>query len=161
MSQELPDSHKQDDDLIEMHEIEELESFDPAESEDRMLVGFDRRLVSGSPEEKISHRKDSLKPTEIENVTWCWRESAAPADEYKQNASTMLRKSVCVGGNQTTVLRIWYRWMQEVSTRTIRRRLQQSGLTARRPLLTHARRRTTDVFAANGVMKEGCSGRME
>ncbi|GFX76704.1 transposable element Tcb1 transposase [Trichonephila clavipes] len=40
-----------------------------------------------------------------------------------------------VGRNQTTVMRMCDRWMQEVSTRTIRRRLQQSGLSARRPLL--------------------------
>ncbi|GFU40400.1 transposable element Tcb2 transposase [Trichonephila clavipes] len=40
-----------------------------------------------------------------------------------------------VGGNQTTVMRICDRWMQEVSARTIRRRLQQSGLSTRRPLL--------------------------
>ncbi|GFW94849.1 transposable element Tcb1 transposase [Trichonephila clavipes] len=40
-----------------------------------------------------------------------------------------------VGRNQTTVMRICDRWMQEVSGRTIRHRLQQSGLSARRPLL--------------------------
>ncbi|GFX99811.1 transposable element Tcb1 transposase [Trichonephila clavipes] len=40
-----------------------------------------------------------------------------------------------VGRNQTTVMRICDRWMQEESGRTIRRRLQQSGLSARRPLL--------------------------
>ncbi|GFX59891.1 transposable element Tcb1 transposase [Trichonephila clavipes] len=57
-----------------------------------------------------------------------------------------------VGRNQTTVMRIWDHWMQESMTdrrgrshppqcttsqsaRTIRRRLQQSGLSARRPLL--------------------------
>ncbi|GFX78155.1 transposable element Tcb1 transposase [Trichonephila clavipes] len=57
-----------------------------------------------------------------------------------------------VGRNQTTVMRICDRWMQEVtsrtvaqhivsvthhsvSARTIRRHLQQSGLSARRPLL--------------------------
>ncbi|GFU51808.1 transposable element Tc1 transposase [Trichonephila clavipes] len=40
-----------------------------------------------------------------------------------------------VGRNQTTVMRICDRWMQEVSARTIRRRLQQSGLSARRSLL--------------------------
>ncbi|GFV74653.1 transposable element Tcb1 transposase [Trichonephila clavipes] len=41
----------------------------------------------------------------------------------------------CVGRNQTTVMRICDRWMQEMSARTIQRRLQQSGLSARRPLL--------------------------
>ncbi|GFX43873.1 transposable element Tcb1 transposase [Trichonephila clavipes] len=40
-----------------------------------------------------------------------------------------------VGRNQTTVMRICDRWMQKVSARTIRRRLQQSGLSTRRPLL--------------------------
>ncbi|GFU44518.1 transposable element Tcb1 transposase [Trichonephila clavipes] len=40
-----------------------------------------------------------------------------------------------VGRKPTTVMRICDRWMQEVSARTIRRRLQQSGLSARRPLL--------------------------
>ncbi|GFV44302.1 transposable element Tcb1 transposase [Trichonephila clavipes] len=40
-----------------------------------------------------------------------------------------------VGRNQTTVMRICDRWMQEVSAQTIRRSLQQSGLSARRPLL--------------------------
>ncbi|GFW40083.1 transposable element Tcb1 transposase [Trichonephila clavipes] len=57
-----------------------------------------------------------------------------------------------VGRNQTTVMRICDRWMQEgttdqrgrshppqcttsLSARTVRRRLQQSGLSARRPLL--------------------------
>ncbi|GFW27266.1 transposable element Tc1 transposase [Trichonephila clavipes] len=40
-----------------------------------------------------------------------------------------------VGRNQTTVTRICDRWMLEVSACTIRRRLQQSGLSARRPLL--------------------------
>ncbi|GFV68189.1 transposable element Tcb1 transposase [Trichonephila clavipes] len=57
-----------------------------------------------------------------------------------------------VGRNQTTVMRIYDRWMQDgtteqrgrshppqcttsLSARTIRRRLQQSGLSARRPLL--------------------------
>ncbi|GFU52419.1 HTH_38 domain-containing protein [Trichonephila clavipes] len=44
-----------------------------------------------------------------------------------------------------------------VSARIIRRRLQQSGLSARRPLLGQPlTRRTTDVSAANGAMKEGC-----
>ncbi|GFW34498.1 transposable element Tcb1 transposase [Trichonephila clavipes] len=41
----------------------------------------------------------------------------------------------CVGRNQTTVMRICDRWIQEVSARTIRRRLQQSGQFARHPLL--------------------------
>ncbi|GFU62510.1 transposable element Tcb1 transposase [Trichonephila clavipes] len=40
-----------------------------------------------------------------------------------------------VGRNQTTVMQICDRWMQEVSARTIRRRLQQSGLPARHPFL--------------------------
>ncbi|GFY05015.1 transposable element Tcb1 transposase [Trichonephila clavipes] len=40
-----------------------------------------------------------------------------------------------VGRNQTTVMPICDRWMQDVSARTIRRRLQQSGLSARRPLI--------------------------
>ncbi|GFV07365.1 uncharacterized protein TNCV_1765261 [Trichonephila clavipes] len=65
------------------------------------------------------------------------------------------------------------RWMQEgttdrrgrshppqcstsLSARTIRRRLQQSSLSARRPLLVLPLRRTTDVSAPNGAMKEGC-----
>ncbi|GFT37161.1 HTH_38 domain-containing protein [Trichonephila clavipes] len=79
-----------------------------------------------------------------------------------------------VGRNQTTVMRICDRWMQEgttdrrsrshppkcptsLSAHTIRCRLQQSGLSARRPLLglplTQNHRR---VSAANGAMKEGC-----
>ncbi|GFX51585.1 transposable element Tcb1 transposase [Trichonephila clavipes] len=40
-----------------------------------------------------------------------------------------------VGRNQTAKMWICDRWMQEMSARTIRRRLQQSGLSARRPLL--------------------------
>ncbi|GFT05620.1 transposable element Tcb1 transposase [Trichonephila clavipes] len=57
-----------------------------------------------------------------------------------------------VGRNQTTVMRVCDRWMQEgkidrcgrlhppqctfsLTARTIRRRLQQSGMSARRPLL--------------------------
>ncbi|GFW69312.1 transposable element Tcb1 transposase [Trichonephila clavipes] len=40
-----------------------------------------------------------------------------------------------VGRNQTTVMRICDRWVQEVSAFTIRRRLQQNSLSARRPLL--------------------------
>ncbi|GFV95310.1 transposable element Tcb1 transposase [Trichonephila clavipes] len=40
-----------------------------------------------------------------------------------------------VGRNQAIVMWICDRWMQEVIARTIRRRLQQSGLSARRPLL--------------------------
>ncbi|GFU33908.1 HTH_38 domain-containing protein [Trichonephila clavipes] len=40
-----------------------------------------------------------------------------------------------VGRNQTTVMRIWDRWMQNVSARTIRPHLQQSGLSTIRPLL--------------------------
>ncbi|GFT87150.1 transposable element Tcb1 transposase [Trichonephila clavipes] len=63
-------------------------------------------------------------------------------------------REICsrVGRNQTTVMRICDRWMQEgttdrrgrshppqnttsLSARTIRRRLQQSSLSARRPLL--------------------------
>ncbi|GFU72933.1 transposable element Tcb1 transposase [Trichonephila clavipes] len=40
-----------------------------------------------------------------------------------------------VGRNQTTAMRICDRWMKEVYARTIRRRLQQSGLSTRRPLL--------------------------
>ncbi|GFX91796.1 HTH_38 domain-containing protein [Trichonephila clavipes] len=43
-----------------------------------------------------------------------------------------------------------------VSTRTIRRHLQQNGLSARRPLLDLPLSRTTDVTAANGAMKEEC-----
>ncbi|GFT25753.1 hypothetical protein NPIL_76301 [Nephila pilipes] len=41
------------------------------------LFNVNVRVLNGSLEEKISHPKDSLKPTEIENVTWRWRESAA------------------------------------------------------------------------------------
>ncbi|GFU69327.1 transposable element Tc1 transposase [Trichonephila clavipes] len=40
-----------------------------------------------------------------------------------------------VGRNQTTVMWLCDRCMQKVSARTIRRRLQQSGLSVRRPLL--------------------------
>ncbi|GFV60221.1 transposable element Tcb1 transposase [Trichonephila clavipes] len=40
-----------------------------------------------------------------------------------------------VGRNQATVMWICDRWMQEVSARTIRRHLHQSGLCARYPLL--------------------------
>ncbi|GFT54291.1 transposable element Tcb1 transposase [Trichonephila clavipes] len=40
-----------------------------------------------------------------------------------------------VGRKQTTVMRIRDLWMQEVSVRSIRCRLQQSGLSARHPLL--------------------------
>ncbi|GFU64547.1 transposable element Tcb1 transposase [Trichonephila clavipes] len=40
-----------------------------------------------------------------------------------------------VGRNQTTVMQISDRWVQEVSARTIRPRLQQSDLSSRRPLL--------------------------
>ncbi|GFW67104.1 transposable element Tcb1 transposase [Trichonephila clavipes] len=40
-----------------------------------------------------------------------------------------------VGRNQTTVMRLCDHWMQQVSVRTIRRSLQQSGLFTRRPLL--------------------------
>ncbi|GFV81122.1 HTH_38 domain-containing protein [Trichonephila clavipes] len=110
-----------------------------------------------------------------------------------------------VGRNQTTVMRICDRWIQEgttdrrgrsqpplcttsredrqivhmavmdrsvtsrtvaqhiesvthhsVSARTIQRRLQQSGLSARRPFLVYPSRRTTDVSATNGATKEGC-----
>ncbi|GFW04686.1 HTH_38 domain-containing protein [Trichonephila clavipes] len=43
-----------------------------------------------------------------------------------------------------------------VSARTIRCRLQHSGLSARRPLLGLPCRRTTDVSATNGAMNEGC-----
>ncbi|GFX95508.1 HTH_38 domain-containing protein [Trichonephila clavipes] len=43
-----------------------------------------------------------------------------------------------------------------VSARNIRRHLQQSDLSARRPLLGLPLNRTTDVSAANGAMKEGC-----
>ncbi|GFV79839.1 transposable element Tcb1 transposase [Trichonephila clavipes] len=53
-----------------------------------------------------------------------------------QNCGLPLREiSSRVGRNQTTVLRICDRWMQEVPARTIRRRLQQSGLSARHQLL--------------------------
>ncbi|GFX88539.1 transposable element Tcb1 transposase [Trichonephila clavipes] len=73
---------------------------------------------------------------------------------YTLNLSRAQTSSRCsrVGRNQTTVRRICDRWMQEnktdrrgrshppqhtisLSARTIRRRLQQSGLPARRPLL--------------------------
>ncbi|GFV28036.1 HTH_38 domain-containing protein [Trichonephila clavipes] len=109
-----------------------------------------------------------------------------------------------VGQNQTTVMRICDRWMQEgttdrcgrshtpqcttsredrqivrmavtdrsvtsrtvaqhidsvmhhsVSALTIQYRLQQSGLSARRPLLGQPLTKTTDVSTANGAMKEG------
>ncbi|GFY33497.1 transposable element Tcb1 transposase [Trichonephila clavipes] len=79
-----------------------------------------------------------------------------------------------VGRNQTTVMRICDRWMQEgttdrrgrshlpqcttsLSARTIRRHLQQSGLSARRPLLGLPLHRTTDVSTAQGAMKR-CGG---
>ncbi|GFX20880.1 transposable element Tcb1 transposase [Trichonephila clavipes] len=39
-----------------------------------------------------------------------------------------------VARNQTTIIRICDRWIQEVSARTIRRRLQQSALSEKRPL---------------------------
>ncbi|GFX40479.1 transposable element Tcb1 transposase [Trichonephila clavipes] len=41
-----------------------------------------------------------------------------------------------VGQNQTTVMRICDRWRQEVSARIIRRRLQQSSLSATPPFLS-------------------------
>ncbi|GFT49217.1 HTH_38 domain-containing protein [Trichonephila clavipes] len=81
-----------------------------------------------------------------------------------------------VGRNQTTVMKICDRWMQEVtdssvtsrtivqhiasvthhsvSARTIRRRLQQSGLFARRPLLGLPLMQNHNVSTANGTMKE-------
>ncbi|GFT45860.1 transposable element Tcb1 transposase [Trichonephila clavipes] len=40
-----------------------------------------------------------------------------------------------VGRNQTTVLRIGDRWLQELSARTIRRRLQQNGVSTKRTFL--------------------------
>ncbi|GFW09312.1 transposable element Tcb1 transposase [Trichonephila clavipes] len=43
-----------------------------------------------------------------------------------------------------------------VSTRIIRRRLQQSGLSARRPLLGLPMTQNHTVFTDNGEMKEGC-----
>ncbi|GFS72230.1 transposable element Tcb1 transposase [Trichonephila clavipes] len=43
-----------------------------------------------------------------------------------------------------------------MSARTIRRRLQQSGLSARRPLLGLPLTQTTDVCATYSAMKEGC-----
>ncbi|GFW09275.1 transposable element Tcb1 transposase [Trichonephila clavipes] len=43
-----------------------------------------------------------------------------------------------------------------VSTRIIRRRLQQSGLSARRPLLGLPMTQNHTVFTGNGEMKEGC-----
>ncbi|GFW19834.1 HTH_38 domain-containing protein [Trichonephila clavipes] len=45
---------------------------------------------------------------------------------------------------------------RSVSAPTIRHRLQQTGLSARVHCLVYPRRRTTDVFAANDAMKEGC-----
>ncbi|GFT03917.1 transposable element Tcb1 transposase [Trichonephila clavipes] len=54
---------------------------------------------------------------------------------YRDCGLSFREISSCVGRNQTTVTRICDLWIQEVSARTIRRRLQQSGLSARRPLL--------------------------
>ncbi|GFU99651.1 transposable element Tcb1 transposase [Trichonephila clavipes] len=53
---------------------------------------------------------------------------------YRYCGLTFRKVSSRVGRNQTTVMRICDRWMQKVSARTIRPRLQQSGLSARRPL---------------------------
>ncbi|GFX71679.1 HTH_38 domain-containing protein [Trichonephila clavipes] len=85
-----------------------------------------------------------------------------------------------VGRNQTTVMRICDCWMQEstadlrgrshspqcttsrkdrqivLSARTIERRLQQSGLSARRPLLGLPLTQNHRVSTTNGAMKEGC-----
>ncbi|UYV68189.1 hypothetical protein LAZ67_5003313 [Cordylochernes scorpioides] len=63
-----------------------------------------------------------------------------------------------VGRNQTTVMWIWIcdRLMQEVSARTIRRNLKQSGLSARRPLLRLPLTQNLTLSPANGAMKEGC-----
>ncbi|GFU69570.1 transposable element Tcb1 transposase [Trichonephila clavipes] len=64
---------------------------------------------------------------------------------YRDCGLSFMEIGSLVGRNQTTVMRICDRWMQEVSERTIRRHLQQSGLSARRPLygipLTQGHRR--------------------
>ncbi|GFW10838.1 transposable element Tcb1 transposase [Trichonephila clavipes] len=53
-----------------------------------------------------------------------------------RNCGLSFREIGCRDGqNQATVVRICHHWMQEVCGRTIRRHLQQSGLSARRPLL--------------------------
>ncbi|GFV59744.1 transposable element Tcb1 transposase [Trichonephila clavipes] len=81
-----------------------------------------------------------------------------------------------IGRNQTTVIRICDRWMQDgttdrrgrshppqcttsLSARIIRHRLQQSGLSARRPLLgVPLTQNHSPVSTNNGAMKEGCGG---
>ncbi|GFX56771.1 transposable element Tcb1 transposase [Trichonephila clavipes] len=65
-----------------------------------------------------------------------------------------------VGRNQTTVMRICDRWMQEGTTYHVvylirlSAHLHQSDLSARRPLLGLPLTQTTDVSATNGAMKE-------
>ncbi|GFX11417.1 HTH_38 domain-containing protein [Trichonephila clavipes] len=57
--------------------------------------------------------------------------------------------------SQTIVQHIESVTHHSVSARTIRRRLQQSSLSARRPYIAWSTL-DADVSAANGVMKEGC-----
>ncbi|GFT30612.1 transposable element Tc1 transposase [Trichonephila clavipes] len=54
---------------------------------------------------------------------------------YRASGLSFREISSRIGRNQTTVRRICDRWTQEVSARTIRRRLQQNGMSTRRPLL--------------------------
>ncbi|GFX80113.1 transposable element Tcb1 transposase [Trichonephila clavipes] len=99
-----------------------------------------------------------VKSVEAENIHMVWK-----FGEWGNNLSVVLifwpwlkimrEIGSRVGRNQTTVMRLCDHWMQEsktdrrgrshppqcttsLSTRTIRRRLQQSGLSARRPLLS-------------------------
>ncbi|GFV96733.1 transposable element Tcb1 transposase [Trichonephila clavipes] len=58
--------------------------------------------------------------------------------------------------SQTIAQRIESVTHHSVSARTIRRRLQQSGLSARRPLLGLPLTQNHRRFRPNGAMKEGC-----
>ncbi|GFS66368.1 HTH_38 domain-containing protein [Trichonephila clavipes] len=92
---------------------------------------------------------------------------------YRECRLSFREISIRIGRNQTTVIRICDQWMQEgttqrrgrsnppqcttsLSARTLRRRLQQSGLSVRRPLLGLPLTQNHISLAANGERKVGC-----
>ncbi|GFV04015.1 transposable element Tc1 transposase [Trichonephila clavipes] len=103
---------------------------------DRLKLVTDRRTA------RIGQQKKCYVPSRQRHTTHACSDSPETTGSLRKDSGlprdcglSFREIGSRVGRNQTAVMRICDRWMQEVSAHTIRRRLQQSGLSARCPLL--------------------------
>ncbi|GFY13566.1 putative LOC100569746 [Trichonephila clavipes] len=114
---------------------------------DYFLWGYVKSLVYADKPQTLDYLEDNIRrviadirPQMLEKVIENW---TSRLDYIRASRGSPMLKIIFkmkigsrVGRNQTTVIRICDRLMQEVSARTIQRRLQQRVLSARRPLLS-------------------------